>query len=43
MGYLAMVKGIEPNDLTERLENIAAKYNEEIFKPTQMIKNGAYR
>lgn len=43
VGYLAMVKGIEPADLTERLESLAAKYNKEIFKPTPMIKNGAYR
>ncbi|MCP4669516.1 MAG: 3-hydroxyacyl-CoA dehydrogenase family protein, partial [Deltaproteobacteria bacterium] len=43
VGYLAMVKGIEPADLTERLEGLASKYNKEIFKPTRMIKEGAYR
>jgi len=43
MGYLAMVKDIEPEDLTKRLEGLAEKYNKEIFKPTQMIKDGKYR
>ena len=43
IGYLAMVKDIEPADLTKRLEGLAAKYNKEIFKPTQMIREGKYR
>jgi enoyl-CoA hydratase/3-hydroxyacyl-CoA dehydrogenase len=43
MGYIAMIKGIEPEDLTRRLEGLAEKFNKEIFKPTEMIKNGYYR
>ena len=43
IGYLAVVKDIEPADLTKRLEGLAAKYNKEIFKPTQMIREGKYR
>ncbi|UCE53182.1 MAG: hypothetical protein JSV31_28650, partial [Desulfobacterales bacterium] len=42
MGYIAMIKGIEPEDLTRRLEGLAEKFNKEIFKPTEMIKNGYY-
>ena len=43
MGLIALIKGIEPAALTERLENLAEKFNKEIFKPTQMIKDGSYR
>ncbi len=43
MGLIALIKGINPADLSERLEKLAAKFNKEIFKPTQMIKDGAYR
>jgi len=42
-GLIAMIKGIEPAVLSERLENLSDKFNKEIFKPTQMIKDGAYR
>ncbi len=43
MGLIALIKGIEPEVLAKRLENLAAKFNKEIFKPTQAIKDGAYR
>lgn len=43
MGYIAMIKGIEPEDLIKRLDGLADKFNKEIFKPTEMIKNGYYR
>ncbi|MBU3917710.1 3-hydroxyacyl-CoA dehydrogenase, partial [bacterium] len=43
MGLMAMVKGTEPADLTKRLEGLAIKYGKEIFKPTQMIRDGQYR
>ncbi len=43
MGLMAIAKGVEPAALTERLENLAKKFNKEIFKPTQMIKDGTYR
>jgi len=43
MGLIALIKGIEPKDLAKRLENLAAQFNKEIFKPTQMIRDGAYR
>ncbi len=43
VGYIAMVKGIEPLDLAKRLDGLADRYNKEIFRPTEMIKNGEYR
>jgi enoyl-CoA hydratase/3-hydroxyacyl-CoA dehydrogenase len=43
MGPIAMVKGIEPAELAQKLENLAQKYNKEIFKPTDMISKGEYR
>jgi len=42
-GPMALIKGIEPEDLTQRLERLAERFDKEIFKPTQMIKEGAYR
>jgi len=42
-GPMALVKGFEPADLTKRLEGLAERFGKEIFKPTQMIKDGAYR
>ncbi len=35
--------GIEPDELAGRLERLADRFNKEIFKPTQMIKDGLYR
>ncbi len=43
LGLIAVAKGIEPQDLVNRLENLAATYNKEIFQPSAMIKNGTYR
>jgi len=43
MGLMAMVKGVEPADLAKRLEKVSERYGKEIFKPTQMIKDGLYR
>jgi len=43
MGYIAMVKGIEPEDLAKRLDGLAERFSKEIFRPTDMIKNGDYR
>ena len=43
MGLIALIKGIEPAALTERLENLAEKFGKEIFKPTQAIRDGLYR
>jgi len=42
-GPMALIKGIEPADLAARLEGLAEKFGKEIFKPTQMIKDGAYK
>lgn len=42
-GLIAMIKGIEPEDLAKRLEGLAERFDKEIFKPTDMIKNGEYR
>jgi enoyl-CoA hydratase / 3-hydroxyacyl-CoA dehydrogenase len=43
MGLIGMVKGMEPEDLTKRLDGLAERFDKEIFKPTQMIKDGQYR
>lgn len=43
VGPMAMAKGLDPADLTKRLEGLAKKFNKEIFKPTTMIKEGTYR
>jgi enoyl-CoA hydratase/3-hydroxyacyl-CoA dehydrogenase len=43
MGPIAMVKGIEPEALAQKLEGLAQKYDKEIFKPTDMIRKGGYR
>jgi enoyl-CoA hydratase / 3-hydroxyacyl-CoA dehydrogenase len=43
MGVMAMVAGMEPADLAARLEGLAERWGKEIFKPTQMIKDGQYR
>lgn len=43
VGLIAVAKGMEPSDLVERLERLAETYNKEIFKPSEMIRNGAYR
>ena len=43
VGPMAMAKGMDPADLTKRLEGLAKRFNKEIFKPTTMIKEGTYR
>ena len=43
VGPMTMAKGMDPADLTKRLEGLAKKFNKEIFKPTTMIKEGKYR
>lgn len=43
VGPMSMAKGMDPADLTKRLEGLAGKFNKEIFKPTNMIKEGKYR
>ncbi len=42
-GPMALIKGMEPADLAKRLEGLAEKFDKEIFRPTQMIKDGSYR
>lgn len=43
VGPMSIAKGIDPADLTKRLEGLAARFNKEIFKPTAMIREGRYR
>ena len=43
VGPMSIAKGMDPADLTKRLEGLAGKFNKEIFKPTNMIKEGKYR
>ena len=42
-GPMALIKGMEPADLTKRLEGLAERFDKEIFRPTQMIKDGNYK
>jgi enoyl-CoA hydratase/3-hydroxyacyl-CoA dehydrogenase len=41
-GPVLLMQQTSPADLTARLENLAKKFNKEIFKPTDMIKEGGY-
>lgn len=43
LGLIAVARNIEPKDLVERLERLANTFNKEIFKPSDMIRNGSYR
>jgi len=43
IGLISLIKGIDPKDLTQRLEGLAEKFKKEIFKPTQIIRDGLYR
>jgi enoyl-CoA hydratase/3-hydroxyacyl-CoA dehydrogenase len=43
IGPMAIGKGQEPADLTQRLERLADRFNKEIFRPTQMVRTGGYR
>jgi len=42
-GLISLIKDIDPIDLTQRLEGLAKRFNKEVFKPSDMIKNGGYR
>jgi enoyl-CoA hydratase/3-hydroxyacyl-CoA dehydrogenase len=43
MGLIALVKNIEPGELSDRLDGLADRFKKEIFRPTRMIREGAYR
>jgi enoyl-CoA hydratase / 3-hydroxyacyl-CoA dehydrogenase len=43
MGPMSIVKELKPAVLSKRLEILADKYKKEIFRPTNMIKNGDYK
>ncbi|MCP3925287.1 MAG: 3-hydroxyacyl-CoA dehydrogenase family protein [Desulfobacterales bacterium] len=42
VGLITMIKSIPVDELCNRLENLADKFSKEIFKPSQLIKEGAY-
>ncbi|MDP3286352.1 MAG: 3-hydroxyacyl-CoA dehydrogenase family protein, partial [Desulfobacterales bacterium] len=42
-GLIAMIKGIDPDELSKRLERLAERFNKEIFRPSEMIKSGGYK
>jgi enoyl-CoA hydratase/3-hydroxyacyl-CoA dehydrogenase len=41
-GPVALMQNTSPEDLTKHLENLAEKFDKEIFKPTDIIKEGGY-
>jgi enoyl-CoA hydratase/3-hydroxyacyl-CoA dehydrogenase len=43
IGYMAMAKGQDPEELAKRLDGLAERFNKEIFRPTKMIREGTYR
>ncbi len=43
MGPMALARGMRPEDLAARLENLARRFNKEIFKPTEGVKKGLYK
>lgn len=43
IGLMAIAKTQEPADLTARLNGLADRFGKEIFKPTKMIQDGAYK
>jgi 3-hydroxyacyl-CoA dehydrogenase len=43
VGPMAVAKEEDPKDLTERLAGLATRFGKEIFRPTDMIRNGSYR
>ncbi len=43
MGLIALIKNVPPEQLTERLAKLAEKFGKEIFKPSRLIAEGAYR
>lgn len=42
-GLIAIIKGIQPEDLCKRLEELSEKYGKAVFKPAKLIREGAYR
>lgn len=42
-GIVAAARNLAPQELSRRLEQLAEKFNKEIFKPSRMIIEGAYR
>ena len=42
-GPIALVSGMEPRELCERLDKLAEKYGKEIFRPCEGIVKGKYR
>ena len=43
VGPMTIAKDHEPEELTSRLERLSKTFNKEIFKPTQMIREGTYK
>lgn len=43
VGPMTIAKGQEPASLAQRLEGLASRFEKEIFRPTQMIRDGTYR
>jgi len=43
IGYMAIAKGQEPEELAKRLDGLAERFSKEIFRPTRMIREGTYR
>lgn len=41
-GVIAPVKNIPPEELSAKLEELAARFKKEIFKPAKLIREGAY-
>lgn len=41
-GVIAPVKHIPPEELSKKLEDLAARFKKEIFKPARLIREGAY-
>ena len=42
-GPVTLVRGMEPDQVIERLNALADRFGKEIFRPTEMIKSGGYR
>ena len=43
VGPMEVAKKTDPAELTDRLEKLVKKFKKEIFKPTDMIREGRYR
>jgi len=41
-GPMAMARSMDPEELSGRLDRMADLFNKEIFRPTDMIRNGTY-